>query len=495
MALPATDAGAHGLAMTRSRSRVAAILALALAIAVGGTGCGPSPTPLPSVPPSATTLDPVAIAARITPQSLATTLDALAEIAVQNGGTRRTGSAGDLATADYLEKILAALGLSVAEEAFETPVFLDGTADALEVLGPTARAFEADRDFGPLMFSAPGTVTGPVADLGWDPDARAADGRGCERSDFAAVTAGEIVLVRPGPCFRRTVVENAAAAGAVAVVSATPWFDAGAVTRGTLLDVVPIPAFAAAREVGDVLAGAAASGAQVRLVSSGTTERRTVRSVIGELRGRDPSRVVVVGAHLDSSMDGPGIDDNGSGVAGVLALARALAGTTPAMTVRFAFWAAEESGLKGSTEYVQRHAPLSSERTIAYLNVDMIGSPNGFPVVYDDSSAAPGSDRIRDLFTADLAAAGLQWEGWDVSGSADHTPFAMSGVPTGGLFSGAGEIVTPAQASTFGRTAGRAADPCYHLACDGRDNVDPDLMLDLARSLARVTVQLISDQE
>jgi Zn-dependent M28 family amino/carboxypeptidase len=212
--------------------------------------------------------------------------------------------------------------------------------------------------------------------------------------------------------------------------------------------------------------------------------------VVAELPGIDRSRVVIVGAHLDSSMDGPGIDDNGTGIAAVLGLARALHGSTPPVTIRFAFWAAEESGLHGSTHYVNGLGSRDGERVVAYLNVDMIGSPNGFPIVYDDAHAAAGSDRIRDLFGADLSAAHVEWKPMDLFGSADHAPFAQAGIPTGGLFSGATEIVTPDDAARFGRTAGVLADRCYHLACDDRDNVDSQLMFTLVRSVARVTVIL-----
>jgi hypothetical protein len=438
-------------------------------------------------------LDPATIAAAVTAETLGATLDKLAGIAAANGGTRRTGGPGDAATVQYLEGVLADLGYAVAEDAFVAPVFLDGTGDELSVVGGDGRRFEPARDFGPFMFSPAGSVEARVVDLGWDPSATAADGPGCRTEDYAGSdVSGAIVLVRPGPCYRRDAVLNAQEAGASALVSAIPWAGLGEVRRATLIDPgdLEIPAIVADRIVGASLASAARSGAHVRLVTTGSTSNETLRSVVAELPGVDRTRVVVVGAHLDSSMDGPGINDDGSGVAAVVALARAFAGTRPPVTIRFALWAAEESGLRGATRYAQEHAPLSSERTIAYLNVDMIGSPNGIRGVYDEASAPPGSDGIRDLFTRDLDAQGLAWEGVDLASGSDHTPFAQAGIPTGGLFSGASELVTAAQAARYGREAGQPADACYHLACDDRANIDADLMLELARSLARVTAAL-----
>jgi Zn-dependent M28 family amino/carboxypeptidase len=251
-----------------------------------------------------------------------------------------------------------------------------------------------------------------------------------------------------------------------------------------------IPSLVATGEVGTALADAAASGGRAAVTATGTTDQRDVRSVIAELPGTDPERVVMIGAHLDSSIDGPGINDNGSGVAALLAIAESMAGTRPASTIRFAFWAAEELGLKGSVDYVQRLPARERDRIVAYLNADMLGSPNGLRWVYDEVDAAPGSAAIRDLFAADLDAHGLAWEGLDLGGSSDHLPFRIAGVPTGGLHSGADELISPEQAARFGRTEGAVADACYHLACDDRSNVDLSLLAELASSLTRVAMEL-----
>ena len=93
--------------------------------------------------------------------------------------------------------------------------------------------------------------------------------------------------------------------------------------------------------------------------------------------GGDAGHTVVVGAHLDSVQEGPGINDNGSGVAAVLETARWMkeAGITPANRVRFAFWGGEEDGLYGSQHYVDELSPAEIGQTAANLNVDMAASP------------------------------------------------------------------------------------------------------------------------
>jgi aminopeptidase S len=132
---------------------------------------------------------------------------------------------------------------------------------------------------------------------------------------------------------------------------------------------------------------------------------------------------------------------------------------------------------------------------VAYLNADMIGSPNGFVGVYDEASAAEGSKALTALVTAAVERAGGVPVAVDLGGGSDHVPFAQAGIPTGGVFSGAGEAVTEAQAATHGATAGRPADACYHRPCDELENVDLGLARLLTAALADVTVRLANTPE
>ncbi len=97
-----------------------------------------------------------------------------------------------------------------------------------------------------------------------------------------------------------------------------------------------------------------ATGSEARVRVDRVNETRTTYNVLAETPTGDPNNVVVVGAHLDSVPRGPGINDNGSGSAGVLEIAEAVAGRDiePRNKLRFAFWGAEEFGLLGSRHYV-----------------------------------------------------------------------------------------------------------------------------------------------
>jgi Zn-dependent M28 family amino/carboxypeptidase len=193
----------------------------------------------------------------------------------------------------------------------------------------------------------------------------------------------------------------------------------------------------------------------------------------------------MVGAHLDSVPAGPGINDNGSGVAAVLETALQL-GTSPQVTnaVRFGFWGAEELGLLGSNNYVQSLNIEALKDIALYLNFDMLGSPNPGYFTYDgDQSTAPkdgegvprvpeGSAGIERMLAAFLNGAGKQPEDTSFDGRSDYDGFTHAGIPAGGLFSGAEDKKSVAQAERWGGQANEPFDPNYHKATDTLDHID-----------------------
>ncbi|MDI2029390.1 M28 family metallopeptidase [Saccharopolyspora sp. TS4A08] len=220
----------------------------------------------------------------------------------------------------------------------------------------------------------------------------------------------------------------------------------------------------------------------------------TTYNLIADTPGGDANNVVMFGAHLDSVGDGPGINDNGTGSAAILqaALDYAAGGETPTNKLRFAFWGAEEEGLVGSTHYVETLPEAERGKIAAYLNFDMVGSPNAGYFTYDgdDSDgvgAGPGpegSAQIEKLLNDSLAQAGAPAEGTDFDGRSDYGPFIEVGIPAGGTFTGAEETKSPEQAEKWGGRAGEAFDACYHQSCDTVDNVDTQA---LERNFAAIT--------
>jgi Zn-dependent M28 family amino/carboxypeptidase len=205
---------------------------------------------------------------------------------------------------------------------------------------------------------------------------------------------------------------------------------------------------------------------------------------------------VVVGAHLDSVQEGPGINDNGSGSSAILEIALQMAelDAQPENQVRFAWWGAEESGLIGSQFYVDSLTKRELKNTAVNLNFDMVGSPNYVRFVYDGdasdtaSLASTGSGVVEDVFLDYFASQELPTEPTAFDGRSDYDAFISVGIPAGGLFTGAEGIKTPEEAVIYGGTAGLAYDPCYHQACDDIGNLSEDALDEMSDAAAHATL-------
>jgi aminopeptidase S len=215
------------------------------------------------------------------------------------------------------------------------------------------------------------------------------------------------------------------------------------------------------------------------------------RNVIAQTRTGDPGLVVMIGAHLDSVEDGPGIVDNGSGVATLLEIATQL-GADPSVQnmVRFAFFGDEESGAQGSTGYLQGLSAENRNKIKLYLNVDMVASPNGGYFVQggkgsdEEEAGPPGSATIGRVLADQLVKTGVASPEVIEFVGDDESPFIEAGIPVGGAESGDDEEKTTRQAKAWGGQAGEVYDRCYHQACDTIDNVNRDMLDHYMRAIA-----------
>lgn len=194
--------------------------------------------------------------------------------------------------------------------------------------------------------------------------------------------------------------------------------------------------------------------------------------------------VLVLGAHSDSVEEGPGVNDNGSGTAGLLEVAIQLAkgNYTGLPSVRFAWWTAEEEGLLGAEAYVASlDGTPELDRVRLYLNFDMIASSNYVFGIYDgDASDTPAEEGIAGPAGSELAEAVFaDWfdaQGYNrtpdaLDGRSDYGPFLAVGIPVGGLTTGADKIKTEEQVAQFGGTAGIQLDNNYHTPYDNTTNL------------------------
>ncbi|OKI29063.1 Leupeptin-inactivating enzyme 1 [Saccharothrix sp. CB00851] len=202
-----------------------------------------------------------------------------------------------------------------------------------------------------------------------------------------------------------------------------------------------------------------------------TYNSATGYNLIADWPGGDPNDVLMLGGHLDSVSSGPGINDNGTGSAGLLEVALTVSrqSLAPRKHIRFGWWGAEELGLIGSNHYVNNLPTTERSRIKAYLNFDMIGSPNPGYFVYSASGQPTGSLQLQQTLQAAFT---VPTELTSVGGRSDHAAFARAGIPVGGTFTGAETTKTSAQAQKWGGTAGVAFDRCYHRSCDTISNVN-----------------------
>jgi len=455
-----------------------AVLTVAIAVAALG-GCGRELRPQPAQPTATQTTAATpatdfaaTLQKRMTADAMIAHLKKLQEIANAHDGNRALGTSGYDASVDYVVNMLRDKGFDVQTPEFE--VHLPYADEPLLTVNGDKVAAK------PLEFTKgtpPDGVTGPLV------PARVEDTPGCTASDYDGLpVAGAVVLVDRGKCPFGAKQTVAAERGAVALIVANN--EDGDGMGGTLGEEtdVKIPVISVTKATGERLR--AAPGPTTIKLNAGVRNEKT-RNVIAQTKTGSTANVVMIGAHLDSVAEGPGINDNGSGVAAVLETALQL-GNSPQVTnaVRFGFWGAEEHGLLGSRNYVQTLNEDALKDVALYLNFDMLGSPNPGYFTYDGDQSTPpndnngvprvpeGSAGIERTLVAYLKGADKPAEDTSFDGRSDYDAFTLAGVPAGGLFSGAEDKKTAAQAERWGGQADEPFDPNYHKATDTLDHID-----------------------
>lgn len=249
-------------------------------------------------------------------------------------------------------------------------------------------------------------------------------------------------------------------------------------------------------------------GVTVTIRTSGRERVLVSRNVVGTLAGSDPklaSEAVVLGAHLDhlGIVDGaihPGADDNASGVAALLEIARAFAASPerPKRSLVFVFWTGEEEGKFGSAHWV-RHPLWPLAKTAVYLNLDMIGHPWTLEEIRKlvADSALTGGDRfLEGLKPADFVEPGVADFSPDLGPvlvrAARGTGLALHLDRTPGIYGGSDYRDFARARIPFLRFFGNFFKG-YHEPGDTPDGIDPAEVQKTAR-LALATAWLLADR-
>ena len=236
----------------------------------------------------------------------------------------------------------------------------------------------------------------------------------------------------------------------------------------------------------------AAAWARMQLKDMGYTTRLqtvtvnggTSRNIIAEKKGGGSGvrKVAIVTAHLDSinlaggpAASAPGADDNGSGSAGLLEIARALKDHTGSQDLRLILFGGEEQGLFGSKHYVGGISQAEKKRIVAVVNMDMIGVSNN-PTHSVLIEGAPLSETvITGLSNAAATYTQLKVETSLTPFASDHVPFINAQVPAVLTIEGAD-----------------SANDKIHSANDTLDKIDSEIALEILRmNVAFVAEQLM----
>ena len=457
--------------MTRPLASISGIVLFALLLT---TSLGPAQTAL--VPPGA--------------EELAAHAAALTAPEMEGRGS---GTPGGALAARYLEERLAAAGLRPGGDAGgwrQSFVLRPGTrlasGNALLRTGGAPLALEVSRDWTPHGGSPSSDVEAELVFVGAPPGATG-DGMGeAVRGKIVMVLEGGgvtrlerlIAARRAGAAALLLVGDNLLALERTAVSVGLP----SATLTPTAADLLLAPA---GMTMASLARTPAAPGSPAPVIATGITARLAIRlepadrradNVIGILPGTDPALAgesVVIGAHYDhlGRIGGAiyhGADDNASGTAVVLGLAKAFAAAGGApRTLVFVLFSGEEMGLIGSGHYV-RHPVLPLERAAAMVNFDMVGRMRDGRVTV---AGVESGDALRALVTA--AAAGEP-----LAVAYSQSPFAPSDQAR---FYAAG---VPVLFFTTGR------HPDYHRPTDTADRLDTAGMARIAAVGARVVAGL-----
>lgn len=402
----------------------------------------------------------------------------LNHIADTHGGNRAFGEPGYKASVDFV--VERARGRFWPEmDTFVQP--FNHTYDKtlkISVTGPDGEdVFVISPQYNPAT-PLPGGITAslintPVNDT---------TGSMCLEEQWAGIDAtGKLALVKRGVCAVSDKLKFAKAKGALGVILynqapgtnyATPTLGAENIGKIIPVGIVPL-------EAGEAWIARLAAGENlvVKLLVDAISETRETWNVISETKEGDPNNVIMLGAHLDSVQQGPGVNDDGSGTAALLEIMGSVKNYKGfPHKIRFAWWGAEESGLVGSLYYTSQLPAAEANKIKYYFNYDMIGSIRPVFEVESYENSGIGPQLLEEYLVSKGKT--VQRGGFE-DGNSDYVGFVELGIPTAALFTGAGE----------------PWDPCYHQACDTTDNIDYDALTVNTKAAAHALVKLAHSLE
>ncbi|MBM3934448.1 MAG: M28 family peptidase [SAR202 cluster bacterium] len=320
---------------------------------------------------------------------------------------RASATDEELAAAEVIAERLRGIGYDAALEPF-TFEHLTLEKPVLQVNSPIEQKLVSF----PMVRSGEGSATGTLVDIG---TARTTD-------ILAGGIAGKIALAQRGTLTFEEKAANAAAAGAAAIII---YNNAEGYFGGTLANEAGIPVVSISREDGERLRGMIFSGQTVTATVTVEMVQLISRNAIAEKPGTDPNRgVVILGGHFDTVPKVPGANDNGSGIATLLAIAEEISGRSYPFTVRLVAFGSEELGLYGSKHHVAAMSEDERARVVAMMNFDALGT--------GPTTGILGDARLLEMTGAVADANGIDASvrmSLPAGTSSDHASFIEANIP------------------------------------------------------------------
>ena len=397
---------AAALIPTATASPTAAALAPApttAAALIPTAAASPSPTAVASPFPTAT-------AALAPSPTAAPALDAFAFLRrlTEEYSPRESATDAELRAARFLRGELVDMGYDAEIRAFSFERVVEETTFSRD--GAPPEPVESYR----MGLSGEGAAEGALADAG----------AGFAEDIPPDSLAGKIALIERGTITFEEKVRRAADAGAVGVIV---FNNLPGAFGGTLSTAADIPAVSIDREAGLRMRSAIAAGNARASVSVTSVAARSwnviARLPSGGAADGGGGATVIIGAHYDTVADTRGANDNASGVSALMAVAARVRERAYPFEIRFILFGAEEIGLFGSRHYAQEMSAGETADTVAMLNLDVVGSGDGFEARGDLYLARDAAEIGKEFGASVYATSDL------TSVLSDHVPFAERGIP------------------------------------------------------------------
>ncbi|AZU62020.1 M28 family peptidase [Neobacillus mesonae] len=375
---------------------------------------------------------------------------------------RQAGTPGELRGVQYIEGKFKEYGYETEIQPFKIySAIRNNVSGLLEVGGQDLKPYV-------MTGSYSGDVTAEVVNVGL---AKAGTVPDSVKGKIALIERGDITFVEK--------IQNVFDKGAVGVImynntGTSNGFGQAAYGQN-------IPAVSITRAQGLALVDQVKNGpvtAHIKVTGSGM-EEKTSYNVIAKMKpnkNKDTGQVVMIGAHHDSVPNGPGANDDASGVSAVLELARVMANMPIDTELRFVTFGSEELGLLGSYHYAGTLSDEEADKIVAHFQMDMIGSKDAGGDNKANGLIMYTIDGKKNLVTDLASAAGARTALGEIVpygqlGRSDHQPFHELGIPAA-LF-----IHSP-------------LEPWYHTPADTIDKIDKQKLQETAEIVGASVYQI-----